>query len=309
MQEEANKDMVDIDTSGPGAEVELESSKVEEVKDQPEEKVEVEQEQPEEKKLEKKDEQKDELEEYSDSVKRRINKLTKKYREAERQKEEAIEYARTMVESSNKLKKQYSNLRTGSLKDKEEKISSSLKAAYATLSAAREANDLASEVQAQKEIAKLGYEEARLIEQKEYVAQTPINQREVNIAPNRAKPSQDPDPKAQDWASNNKWFGKDTAMTYTAFDLHTKLVDEEGYDPQSDEYYSEIDKRIRLEFPQKFDTKEERESTKPTQTVASAKRSVKTSRKSVRLTPTEVAIAKKLGVPLEEYAKHKNTEV
>ena len=230
-------------------------------------------------------------------------------REAERQKEEAIEYARTMKDSSDKLKKQYSNLRTGSLRDKEEKISSSLKAAYATLSAAREANDLASEVQAQKEIAKLGYEEARLTEQKEYVAQNPINQREVNIAPNRAAPSQDPDPKAQDWASNNKWFGKDTAMTYTAFDLHTKLVDEEGYDPQSNEYYSEIDKRIRLEFPQKFDTKEERESTKPTQTVASARRSVKSSRKSVRLTPTEVAIAKKLGVPLEEYAKHKNTEV
>ena len=304
---ETNKDMVDIDTSGPGAEVELESPKVEEVGSK-EETVEVEQEQPIEKKVEKKDDEKDELEDYSDGVKRRINKLTKKMREAERQKEEAIEYARTMKDSSDKLKK-YSNLRTGSLRDKEEKISSSLKAAYATLSAAREANDLASEVQAQKEIAKLGYEEARLTEQKEYVAQNPINQREVNIAPNRAAPSQDPDPKAQDWASNNKWFGKDTAMTYTAFDLHTKLVDEEGYDPQSNEYYSEIDKRIRLEFPQKFDTKEERESTKPTQTVASARRSVKSSRKSVRLTPTEVAIAKKLGVPLEEYAKHKNTEV
>tara|TARA_R110000803_G_scaffold137625_1_gene204542 strand:- start:2301 stop:3206 length:906 start_codon:yes stop_codon:yes gene_type:complete len=301
MQEDAKNDMVDIDTSGPAVDVDLESPKVEEV----EEAIEVVQEQPKEKKLE----QNDELEEYSDGVKRRINKLTRKMREAERQKEEAIDYAKTVKESSEKLRKQYAHLKTGSLKDKEEKISSSLKASYATLAAAREANDLASEVEAQKEIAKLGYEEARLTEQKQYIADNPVNQREVNIAPNRAKPAAEPDPKALDWSHNNRWFGKDTAMTYTAFDLHTKLVDEEGYDPQSNEYYSEIDKRIRLEFPQKFDTKEERESTKPTQTVASARRSVKSSRKSVRLTPTEVAIAKKLGVPLEEYAKHKNTEV
>ena len=304
MQEDAKNDMVDIDTSGPAVDVDLESPKVEEVESK-EEAIEVVQEQPKEKKLE----QNDELEEYSDGVKRRINKLTKKMREAERQKEEAIDYAKTVKESSEKLRKQYAHLKTGSLKDKEEKISSSLKASYATLAAAREANDLASEVEAQKEIAKLGYEEARLTEQKQYIADNPVNQREVNIAPNRAKPTTEPDPKALDWSHNNRWFGKDTAMTYTAFDLHTKLVDEEGYDPQSNEYYSEIDKRIRLEFPQKFDTKEERESTKPTQTVASARRSVKSSRKSVRLTPTEVAIAKKLGVPLEEYAKHKNTEV
>tara|TARA_R110000822_G_scaffold144504_2_gene283179 strand:- start:2264 stop:3178 length:915 start_codon:yes stop_codon:yes gene_type:complete len=304
MQEDAKNDMVDIDTSGPAVDVDLESPKVEEVESK-EEAIEVVQEQPKEKKLE----QNDELEEYSDGVKRRINKLTRKMREAERQKEEAIDYAKTVKESSEKLRKQYAHLKTGSLKDKEEKISSSLKASYATLAAAREANDLASEVEAQKEIAKLGYEEARLTEQKQYIADNPVNQREVNIAPNRAKPAAEPDPKALDWSHNNRWFGKDTAMTYTAFDLHTKLVDEEGYDPQSNEYYSEIDKRIRLEFPQKFDTKEERESTKPTQTVASARRSVKSSRKSVRLTPTEVAIAKKLGVPLEEYAKHKNTEV
>jgi GH15 family glucan-1,4-alpha-glucosidase len=112
-----------------------------------------------------------------------------------------------------------------------------------------------------------------------------------------------PDPKAEVWGAKNKWFGTDTAMTYTAFDLHKKLVDEEGYDPASDEYYSEIDKRIRLEFPNKFDTTNE-STTKPTQIVASAKRSVnKSGRKTVRLTPSQVAIAKKLGVPLEEYAK------
>ena len=115
-----------------------------------------------------------------------------------------------------------------------------------------------------------------------------------------------PDPKAETWASKNSWFGQDTAMTYTAFDLHKKLIEQEGFDPQSDEYYSEIDKRIRLEFPHKFDTNRSNlgeGSTKPVQTVASAKRSTNTGRKTVRLTSSQVAIAKKLGVPLEEYAK------
>jgi GH15 family glucan-1,4-alpha-glucosidase len=115
-----------------------------------------------------------------------------------------------------------------------------------------------------------------------------------------------PDPKAEQWAAKNTWFGQDTAMTYTAFDLHKKLTEQEGYDPQSDEYYSEIDKRIRLEFPHKFGTTEDTKgevSTKPVQTVASAKRSTNTGRRTVRLTPSQVAIAKKLGVPLEEYAK------
>ena len=112
-----------------------------------------------------------------------------------------------------------------------------------------------------------------------------------------------PDPKAEEWAENNEWFGKDSAMTYTAFDLHRKLTEEEGIDPRSDEYYTEIDKRIRLEFPHKFDTSKNKPVSKPTQTVASATRSPKTNRKSVRLTSSQVAIAKKLGVPLEEYAK------
>ena len=112
-----------------------------------------------------------------------------------------------------------------------------------------------------------------------------------------------PDPKAEAWADNNTWFGQDNAMTYTAFDLHKTLTEKEGFDPSSDEYYKEIDKRIRLEFPHKFDKNSVTESTKPVQTVASAKRSTKTGRKTVRLTPSQVTIAKKLGVPLEEYAK------
>ena len=112
-----------------------------------------------------------------------------------------------------------------------------------------------------------------------------------------------PDPRAEDWASKNEWFGKDSAMTYTAFDLHKKLTEQEGFDPNSPEYYAEIDKRMRIDFPQKFGNTTSQESTKPTQTVASAKRSVNPGRKTVRLTSSQVAIAKKLGVPLEEYAK------
>jgi hypothetical protein len=128
----------------------------------------------------------------------------------------------------------------------------------------------------------------------------PKNQELPRITPQRTEQA---DPKAESWGAKNRWFGTDTAMTYTAFDLHRKLTDEEGFDPSSDEYYAEIDKRIRLEFPQKFDTTNVN-STKPTQIVASARRSVNNSgRKTVRLTPSQVAIAKKLGVPLEEYAK------
>jgi hypothetical protein len=125
----------------------------------------------------------------------------------------------------------------------------------------------------------------------------------AEIPTSKPEPELKVDPKAEAWASKNTWFGKDKAMTYTAFDLHKTLVDEEGYDPKSDEYYTEVDKRIRLEFPHKFDKPESTESTKPVQTVASATRSTKSGRKTVRLTPSQVAIAKKLGVPLEEYAK------
>ncbi len=246
----------------------------------------------------------EELESYSKKVKRRIDKLTGKIREAERQKEEALEYARSVKATSDSLKRKYSQLETSSLKDREEKIKSNLKATYATLAAAREAGDLEAEVTAQKEIARLGYEEARLEEQKNTTSRAELMERPVNITPSRrTQQTREPDPKAQEWAQRNTWFGKDSAMTYTAFDIHKKLVDEEDFNPESDEYYAEVDKRIRLEFPHKFDTNEERETTKPVRTVASARRSVKPGRKTVSLTPSQVAIAKKLGVPLEEYAK------
>ncbi len=309
MQEQENDKMVDIDTSGPGADVELEEQKQEDIVETKEEEEVVEQKEPKEevKAEEQPEEQKDELKDYSEGVQRRIAKLTKKWREAERQKDEALSYAKIQLEEKEKLAKKYSSVEQAGVKDREERIKSSLKAAAAKLAAAREASDFASEIEAQTEIARLGYEDARLQEAKSMQTETANEQpaRDINLSrPTEAQSA--PDPKAEQWASKNRWFGTDTAMTYTAFDLHKKLVDEEGYDANSDEYYSEIDKRIRLEFPHKFvnnNNTAENSTTKPTQIVASAKRSVKPGRKTVRLTPSQVAIAKKLGVPLEEYAK------
>ena len=324
MQEEENKSgipMVDIDTSGPGADVELEEQKPEgevetkeedsssapQVEETREEKAEGSDAQPEAKKEDKPEEKKEELETYSKDVQRRIAKLTKKWREAERQREEALSFAKNQKQQKEKLQKKYSQIEQVGVKDREEKIKSGLQAAAAKLAAARESGDLAAEVEANKQIASLGYEEARLNEAKAAYEEAKSEPKTEEISKVSPQQTAAPDPKAEAWGAKNKWFGTDTAMTYTAFDLHKKLVDEEGYDPASDEYYSEIDKRIRLEFPNKFgntDDKVQQDTTKPTQIVASAKRSVnKSGRKTVRLTPSQVAIAKKLGVPLEEYAK------
>ena len=320
MQIEENK-TVDLpdENSGPATEIDITdpSTESENIKQETEsndnETVEVAKEEikTEEKKEEPK---KDELEEYSEGVQRRIAKLTKKWREAERQKDEALTYAERMILAKKEADSRISKLEPGFMKSTEESIVSGLESAKAKLAAAREAGDITAEVEAQTAISELAYKQARFNEskveledrakRKEIEVKTP----EINL--NRQQQRQDaPDPKAEDWASKNSWFGQDTAMTYTAFDLHKKLTEDEGYDPQSNEYYSEIDKRIRLEFPHKFvnnnNTGEEIRST-PVQQVASAKRSTKTGRKTVRLTPSQVSIAKKLGVPLEEYAKQLN---
>jgi GH15 family glucan-1,4-alpha-glucosidase len=314
---------VDIDTSGPGADVELPEEKVTETVEpekQVEEKVEEKQEtkteekpveekpveeKPVEEKQETKTEEKpkEELEQYSESVQKRIAKLTKKWREAERQKEAALDYARGGQVELTQLKTRMAKLEPSYVTAVENRVKSGLDAAKATLVRAREAGDINAEVEAQKEIARLGMEEVRvntlknkLSDQKEMEVKTPSLDQALRTPP--------ADPKAEEWAEKNEWFGKDSAMTYTAFDLHKKLVDEQGYDPKSDEYYAAIDKQMRLDFPHKFDRKELSEgSTKPTQTVASATRSVKPGRNTVRLTSSQVAIAKKLNVPLEEYAK------
>ena len=304
--EEKKQDLVDIDTSGPGADVELDEDKVTEVPTEEtvveEPKVETKVETP---KVETKvEEPKEELEEYSEGVQKRISKLTKKWREAERQKEAALEFAKGGQVELEQLKTKVSRLEPGYVNAMEGKLKSGLESAKATLLRAREANDIDAEVNAQKEIARIGIEESKVNTLKnryqQQAAQAPTAPRTLDQAV-QAPPA---DPKAEAWADNNEWFGKDNAMTYTAFDLHDKLTKNEGFDPHSDDYYAEIDRRMRLDFPHKFDRKELSEgTTKPTQTVASATRSVKPGRKTVRLTSSQVAIAKKLGVPLEEYAK------
>ena len=242
------------------------------------------------------------VEEYSEGVKKRIAKLTKKMREAERQKEEALRYAESVKKERDEFKTQATSLDKNYATEMEGRISSSLAAAQAKLAAARESQDSKAEVEALTAISQLGYEQGKLAELK--TAQQ-MQEKAAKDQPQIKQPTRPaaPDPKAEAWAEKNDWFGKDNAMTYTAFDLHRKLTEEEGYDPKSDDYYAEIDKRIRLEFPHKFDTSVEKQTSKPTQNVASATRSSKTGRKSVRLTSSQVAIAKKLGVPLEEYAK------
>jgi len=263
---------------------------------------------------EKQEVKKDELDDYSKDVQKRIAKLTKKFRDAERERDDAVKFARSVKEENEKLAKKFSNLETYSLKERESKIKSTLEGLKAKLTIARSENQTAEEVEIQKEIAKLGYEEARIAELKQASEsyQEPKKSIENFKIPVSAEMRPDPaieqrmivgDSRAESWGSKNKWFGTDRPMTYVALDIHNKLVNEEGYDPNTDEYYAEIDKRIRLDFPHKFVKNEATESTKPVQTVASAKRSTKPGRKTVRLTPSQVAIAKKLGVPLEEYAK------
>jgi len=325
-------EMVDIDNSGPEVDVTLpEDKKEEEVKteetidpnkpiieevktEEPEAEPKEKTEEPvkEEKEVkvqeDKSSEDKKELEDYSDGVKKRIAKLTKKMREAERQKEAALEYAKGVKAEADKTKSKLSTMEPGYMSAMEGKVKSGLQAAEAKLSAAREAGDIKAEVEAQKDISKLGIEEARVEMMKKRVTteskQKPVGQPTLDqaIAP-RATAN---DPKAEAWAEKNEWFGKDNAMTYTAFDLHKILTEEEGMDASTDEYYAEIDKRMRIDFPHKFDKQEVKVTTKPTQQVASAKRSVNPGRKTVRLTPSQVTIAKKLGVPLEEYAKQLN---
>src|SRR5210317_1260188 len=331
MQEQEAK-TVDIDTSGPGAEVEL----PEETK--PENEIEVSNDtenntesndsteksdeqstvqadtttdQGTEKKAEEtEDEKKKELEDYSEGVKRRIAKLTRKMREAERREQAALDYAKKVQAEQESLKSRFTKLDTGYVSEMENRIKSSMEAAAAKLAKAREDGDLKSEIAAQTEISRLGYEEAKLSEIKSKHTESKAQETEVKQPQYQPAQTQEqpinPDPKAQQWANKNTWFGQDEAMTYTAFSLHKKLVEEEGYNPQSDEYYSEIDKRIKLEFPHKFGSVDTNSTSKPTQVVASANRSSKPGRKSVRLTPSQVAIANKLGVPLEDYAKQLN---
>ena len=298
------KKTVDIDTSGPGAEIEVAEEKDESVVDTEASKDETTstdqgtvKEEP-----VKEDEK---LEEYSKGVQGRIAKLTRKMREAERQRDAATDYARAVEEKRQILEKRFVKTDSDYMKKFESNVKIGMEAAQRELSAAIEAGDAAAQVEANKRIATLAFENAKLEEAKSRTVETPAPTIPSQVVqPQRAAtqlPEADPD--AEAWASRNTWFGQDRAMTFTAFEIHKDLVEKEGFDPKSEEYYAEVDKRIKVDFPHKFGKTNTETTTKPVQTVASAQRSVKPGRKSVKLTSSQVAIAKKLGVPLEDYAK------
>ena len=299
---------VPIDTSGPDATVDIEEVKDEAVIEQPEQETGTDKtfENERETKLEEKKSD-SELEDYSKGVQSRIAKLTRKMREAERREQAALEYARGVEQSRQELESKFKKTDSDYIKKFETSISTGLEAVQKELAAAIEAGDAKAQVEANKRIATLAFENAKLSEAKEgreiKQAEKPVVDQSQK-APQYQEPSNNfsQDPKAEAWAGKNAWFGKDRAMTYTAFEIHKDLVNNEGYDPNSDEYYEEVDKRIKIDFPHKFGNTE-KTTTAPVQTVASATRSVKPGRKTVRLTSSQVAIAKKLGVPLEEYAK------
>ena len=313
--------MIELDTSGPGANVEL-----------PEEKNESEVEVKDDKKTEqtvtedsvksddapaKSDEQSnvqtsepkedEKLEEYSRGVQGRISKLTRRMREAERREAAAVDYARAVETNRQAMESKFKKVDKDYITKLESSVQSGLEAAEKELAGAIEAGDAKGQVAANKRIASLSFDNAKL-------AAAKAGKEEESVAEPRLShggylPQQtpqrlpDPDPRAEDWAGKNRWFGQDRAMTFTAFEIHKDLVEKEGFDPKSNEYYVEIDKRIRVDFPHKFDRSGNRKTSEPVQTVASATRSVKPGRQTVRLTSSQVAIAKKLGVPLEEYAK------
>ena len=253
---------------------------------------------------------KTEQEEYGTTVQKRIDRLTKKMREAERQREEAIKYAQNVQHESEGLKARMQQLDQGYVSEYGNRINAEQQQAENELKKAVELGDVDATVAAQKAMTQLAvaqdrYEQAKIQQDQLLAQQQAAYTQQAQALSQPAQPQVAPpipDPKAERWAARNEWFGQDEAMTFAAFGIHKKMVESEGFDPQSEEYYSELDERLHKEFPQKFNGTSKRAA----QTVAGVSRSSSSGRgkKKVRLTPSQVTIAKKLGVPLEEYAKY-----
>ena len=308
---EEEKKTVDIDTSGPETEVDIPEEKDESVVDTaPKEETKEEETGKEETvKEETKKEEDSKLEDYSKGVQARIAKLTRKMREAERREQAAVEYANALEKKRKLDNERFQRIDSDYTKKFEENVKSSMESAQKELAMAIEAQDANAQVNANKRIAALALENARLEQQKSTMANARMPASEGGDIdkpiPRRTEPEVPSDPKAEAWAAKNTWFGTDRAMTYTAFEIHKDLTEKEGFDPHSDEYYEEVNKRMKVDFPHKFDNSGDKPTTKTVQSVASAKRTTKTGRKQVRLTSSQVAIAKKLGVPLDKYAEQK----
>ena len=255
-------------------------------------------------------EEADELADYSESVQRRIRKLTAKYREEERQRTAALEFAEAVKKQNEELQAQLRDREAGYVDEVGHRLDREVDAAKVMLKAALEEGDADKIYDAQKRISELTLDQNRHQEAKlqvERTAQEPVQQLSMPEAPQQQEfqTQAQPDPRAQNWADNNPWFGEDESMTYAAFGIHRKLVEEEGFDPTSEEYYNEIDRRIRRDFPAKFE-EAPKKAAKPRVASAesTASRSSTKGRRTVKLSQSQIAIAKKLGVPLEEYAKY-----
>ena len=297
---------VDIDTSGPEVDVAVDEPKVEEIIETKEEPIITEVVKEETVKEIKKEQKADDskLEDYSKGVQSRIAKLTRKMREAERREAAAVEYASSLEKQRKADQDRFTKIDSDYNKKVEEHVKSGMESAQKSLAQAIETGDAAAQVEANKRIAELAFENAKIQQRQVVQEEKPAQLSDGGKLPERTPQSlPEADPMAEDWAAKNKWFGTNRAMTFTAFEIHKDLVEKEGYDPKTNEYYEEIDKRIRVDFPSKFDNSGDIQTTRPVQSVASATRSAKTGRKQMRLTSSQVAIAKKLGVPLEEYAK------
>ena len=279
---DSEESAVDIDIS--------EKPKKEEVKEEPAPEV-VQEEEP---------ASEEELEEYSSGVKTRIDKLTKRFREEERQKQSAVQYAENVRDENEKLKVRLESLDKGFQEEFDTRVTTQIQAAKQLLKEAHETGDIDKIVEVQEALSQLAVEKGKL----KKVSEDEKEETALPAVQPQQQPVAQPDPKAEDWASKNEWFGTDEVMTYAAFGIHRRLVEDEQFDPQSDEYYSELDKRLITEFPHKFGNKPKTGGSKK---VASAETSASRNRggrKTVRLTSSQVAIAKKLNVPLEEYAKY-----
>ena len=314
--------LVPIDTSGDAVDVELEESKVKPAQEEENETVVQDNDEPDDSSeelsvsddVQEDDEQgttDDEHKEYSDKVQKRISKLVGKLREAERREEAALNYANGLKTKSEELEKKYSETNQNYVSSLEAESLAQIEEAKVKLKKAIEEGNVDVQAEAQSAMAKAALNAERAKIQRESLEAQAKTFSETKELPQQSTPSQTPvnsapppaDPKATAWAEKNEWFGQDEAMTYTAFAIHRRLVEEEGYDPKSDEYYGEVDRRIREQFPNKFETAKPKK--KVDQTVAPAVKSVsKQGKRTVRLTSSQVAIAKKLGVPLEEYAKY-----
>ena len=300
-QAEVEENMVDLPNSGSPVEVEISDTKktINHDEDNPAVETEV------------KTASSEEMDDYGNKVQSRIDKLTKRLREAERREQAAVQFAQGVQREAQTQTQRANQLDSGYVAEFGDRVAAQITETKNELKQAMDLGDVDKQVEAQAKLSRLSIEEERAASHKAQRERLQQEMQARGVDPNQpqmpqqmsrqAPPPREPDPKATDWAEKNTWFGSDEPMTLTSFSIHRKLM-EEGFDPQSDSYYSEVDKRMRETFPHKFE-----QQVSPSQTVASANRGAAPARArkgSVRLTPSQVAIAKKLGVPLSEYAKY-----